>query len=223
MGIFERTPYTNFHDINLDWVLEKVKHIASKFDKLRSDVDGYTASIAQNKRDIEALGQTDSRLEYNISSLNTRAGRIEQTQATDRDTINARITAGLTAQETVNSEVNRRLDAQDVINDDLREAIEQAGGGGGGYCYIATDVVSENGVGVVSAAMPISSELYVERLLAGIPQSILIESDPGLYGLFNLLGFAREEGAPAVVILGDSADPSGSTFIFIENAIIREG
>lgn len=221
MGIFERTPYTNFHDINLDWVLEKVKHIASKFDKLRSDVDGYTASIAQNKRDIEALVQTDSRLEYNISSLNTRAGRIEQTQATDRDTINARITAGLTAQETVNNEVKRRLAAQDVINADLREDIEQAGGGGGGrgYCYIATDVVADN-LGLVSATMPITSDLYLERLLAGIPQTILASPEPGVDSIINPLALVRVEGEPTVIYL---IDPLGNTgFIFMENAIVRE-
>ena len=34
MGMFERFPYTNFHDINLDWILRKVKELEDSLTKL---------------------------------------------------------------------------------------------------------------------------------------------------------------------------------------------
>lgn len=36
MGVFEQFPYTNFHDLNLDWILKKVKD-------LEQTVSGFTA------------------------------------------------------------------------------------------------------------------------------------------------------------------------------------
>lgn len=30
MGVFEQFPYTNFHDLNLDWIIKKVKDLDNK-------------------------------------------------------------------------------------------------------------------------------------------------------------------------------------------------
>ena len=50
MGLFDTLPYTNFHELNLDWILETLKKLDSRLQKLedtkseeykrlRSDVD----------------------------------------------------------------------------------------------------------------------------------------------------------------------------------------
>lgn len=39
MGLFEQFPYTNFHEMNLDWILNIVKEIAGKVESLDSDID----------------------------------------------------------------------------------------------------------------------------------------------------------------------------------------
>lgn len=39
MGLFEHFPYTNYHNLNLDWIISKIKALASQVDKLQSDVD----------------------------------------------------------------------------------------------------------------------------------------------------------------------------------------
>lgn len=39
MGLFEQFPYTNFHEMNLDWLLKIVKEIAGKVDSLETDID----------------------------------------------------------------------------------------------------------------------------------------------------------------------------------------
>ena len=37
MGAFEFFPYTNFHELNLDWLLTKVKEYIERFEKLDDD------------------------------------------------------------------------------------------------------------------------------------------------------------------------------------------
>lgn len=39
MGLFEQFPYTNFHEMNLDWLLKIVKEIAGKVESLDADID----------------------------------------------------------------------------------------------------------------------------------------------------------------------------------------
>ena len=34
MGIFEHFPYTNFHDLNQDWILTRVKEVLSEAESL---------------------------------------------------------------------------------------------------------------------------------------------------------------------------------------------
>lgn len=53
MGLFEHFPYTNFHDLNLDWILSKMKDLDSAVSKLQQEVDQieggeikYTAAVA---------------------------------------------------------------------------------------------------------------------------------------------------------------------------------
>lgn len=30
MGFFDQFPYTNFHDLNLDWMIEKIKELEAR-------------------------------------------------------------------------------------------------------------------------------------------------------------------------------------------------
>lgn len=39
MAVFENFPYTNFHEINLDWVISKVTEYVAKFDDLEDFVN----------------------------------------------------------------------------------------------------------------------------------------------------------------------------------------
>ena len=44
-GTFEKYPYTNFHGLNLDWILEKVKELD---DKVNNDVmDWIRETVSQ--------------------------------------------------------------------------------------------------------------------------------------------------------------------------------
>lgn len=40
MGLFEHFPYTNFQDVNLDWILQAVKDVQKKIDDFDADIQG---------------------------------------------------------------------------------------------------------------------------------------------------------------------------------------
>lgn len=55
----ERFPYTNFHDLNLDWVLDQVKKIAEELQQLQQKEDA----------DQDAIAALEKRLDDFIASI----------------------------------------------------------------------------------------------------------------------------------------------------------
>ena len=55
--MFENFPYTNFHDLNMDWILQKVKELAAEFVALNKDNAKFksdtTAALAAMRAYIE--------------------------------------------------------------------------------------------------------------------------------------------------------------------------
>lgn len=41
MGLFEQFPYTNFHELNLDWILKNQKSVINEL----QNIDGHIAQI----------------------------------------------------------------------------------------------------------------------------------------------------------------------------------
>ena len=64
-GLFENLPYTNYHSLNLDWLLKTVKKLDDLYQDL--DIDGILSDI---RAAIE--GNTEA-----IESLNTRFQKLE--------------------------------------------------------------------------------------------------------------------------------------------------
>ena len=64
-GLFENLPYTNYHSLNLDWLLKTVKKLDDLYDEL--DLDGILADIR-----AAIAGNTAA-----IESLNTRFQKLE--------------------------------------------------------------------------------------------------------------------------------------------------
>ena len=64
-GLFENLPYSNFHELNLGWLLQTVKTLAEKYEELdiESVIDDLEQAIA---------GNTEA-----IASLNTRFAALE--------------------------------------------------------------------------------------------------------------------------------------------------
>ena len=89
MALFHKYPYTDIHDLNLDWILKTVKAMKEKFDSIDFDyifnsltslnetVSGHTESIASIQGDITQIGL--DLLEIN-HTLETQSGDITAIQ-----------------------------------------------------------------------------------------------------------------------------------------------
>lgn len=58
MGAFEQFPYTNFHELNLDWIIEKIKEFKNEIDNIdvniTSIVHEYLSEVEFNALYIPA-------------------------------------------------------------------------------------------------------------------------------------------------------------------------
>lgn len=62
-GVFENLPYSNFHELNLEWLLETVKRLASQYDDLDTILDDLEAAVNGNTAAIASLNTRFQRLE----------------------------------------------------------------------------------------------------------------------------------------------------------------
>lgn len=93
MPLFEHMPYTNFENINLDWILKTIKTHQTDIDGLKSDVDGIKTTIINIQGDITTIQQQIG--EFNIEELEARLDALEAsdtTQNTDIASLKARLT-----------------------------------------------------------------------------------------------------------------------------------
>ena len=51
---FEQFPYTNFHELNLDWIIDKVKECLESNEELKEHVDNIDQYIQDNLPSIVA-------------------------------------------------------------------------------------------------------------------------------------------------------------------------
>lgn len=77
MGVFEHFPYTNFHDLNLDWILAKVKEVLAEADSLEQwrgtheqeykilaeKVEGLINNL------VDVISPWDSSIAYHVFSI----------------------------------------------------------------------------------------------------------------------------------------------------------
>lgn len=64
-GLYDNLPYTNFHELNLGWLVNTVKVLANKYEEL--DIEGTLEDLNQ-----AIAGNTEA-----IASLNTRFAALE--------------------------------------------------------------------------------------------------------------------------------------------------
>ena len=77
MGVFEHFPYTNFHDLNLDWILSRVKEVLAEADSLEQwkgtheqeyqilaeKVEGLIHNL------VDVISPWDSSIAYHVFSI----------------------------------------------------------------------------------------------------------------------------------------------------------
>lgn len=47
MGLFEHWPYTNFHDLNLDWIISKIKEFGADLKQLADEIDAFQPEMQE--------------------------------------------------------------------------------------------------------------------------------------------------------------------------------
>lgn len=106
MGLYEHFPYSNYHELNLDWLLSKVKEIQTDIDEINAWKETFSASINQQIANLITQVNTEfNQLETDIAKEFTdyrnetdaqfEAQRAETNEqfASLTDAVNARLTA----------------------------------------------------------------------------------------------------------------------------------
>ena len=118
MGIFDnKYPYSDFHELNLDWILETVSNLEKRVDSLKNEflekANKYTdEKFAELKNDLSELEQ----------ELNTVVGELQEQYSEFTRVINARIQF---IQNDIDN-LNKKIDAEIIgANEYTNQAIIQ--------------------------------------------------------------------------------------------------
>ena len=72
MGAFEQFPYTNFHELNLDWIIKQIKNFQNSLDNINGQiteiVQEYLASVELNAMYVD--GSETIILKFTEESVN---------------------------------------------------------------------------------------------------------------------------------------------------------
>ena len=113
MAIFHKYPYTDIHDLNLDWILKTVKAMKEKFDSIDFDsiftqLESLNEITSQHTELITGIQSDITQIGLDIASINqaleTQSGSISDIQTTINgmsDQISSIITSITTAQEDI--------------------------------------------------------------------------------------------------------------------------
>lgn len=103
---FERFPYSNFHDLNLDWIIEQVKTWAAEWEQAKAlieEIDYEFEEFNRRLNDVEVdtrrLDALTAKLELNyhtltstVSGLSNSLGQLQKIVADNYEELNERVT-----------------------------------------------------------------------------------------------------------------------------------
>lgn len=107
MGLFEQFPYANFHELNLDWILKKIKELDEKVDSIEDRI------LA------EAKHYTDEQ----IGELRTDFAELESDFERFKKTVNSMFDAYTAKQDKAFADYKKLVDAQiTLLEQEIRDA-----------------------------------------------------------------------------------------------------
>lgn len=107
MGLFEQFPYANFHELNLDWILQKIKELDKKVDSIEDRI--LKEANAYTDQQIAGLRRDFAELEANFTAF--------------KSDINAQFTAYTAKQDKAFAEYQKLVNAQiDLLEQEIRDA-----------------------------------------------------------------------------------------------------
>jgi len=75
LGFLHKFPYSNFHELNLDWLISTVKSFSGTIDQMQDQIDEAEAYMKDNieSTTIEVINQAIRDGSYNVGVIYTAA------------------------------------------------------------------------------------------------------------------------------------------------------
>lgn len=107
MGLFEQFPYANFHELNLDWILQKIKELDEKVDSIEDRI----------------LKEANAYTDQQIAGLRREFAQLEAEFAAFKSDINAQFAAYTAKQDKAFADYQKLVNAQiDLLEQEIRDA-----------------------------------------------------------------------------------------------------
>ena len=107
MGLFEQFPYANFHELNLDWILKKIKELDEKVDSIEDRI----------------LKQANAYTDQQIAVLRRDFAELEADFAAFKSNINAQFAAYTAKQDKSFADFQKLVNANiDLLEQEIRDA-----------------------------------------------------------------------------------------------------
>lgn len=107
MGLFEQFPYTNFHELNLDWILKKIKELDEKVDNIEDRI----------------LKEANAYTDQQMAGLRRDFAELEADFTVFKSSINAQFAAYTAKQDKAFADYQKFVNAQiDLLDQEIRDA-----------------------------------------------------------------------------------------------------
>lgn len=107
MGLFEQFPYANFHELNLDWILKKIKELDEKVDSIEDRI----------------LKEANAYTDQQIGLLRRDFAQLEAEFTAFKSDINAQFAAYTAKQDKAFADYQKLINAQiNLLEQEIRDA-----------------------------------------------------------------------------------------------------
>ena len=107
MGLFEQFPYANFHELNLDWILQKIKELDEKVDSIEDRI----------------LQQANAYTDRKVAEVQAEFNALESEFNSFKADINAQFAAYTAKQDKAFADFQKLVNAQiDLLEQEIRDA-----------------------------------------------------------------------------------------------------
>ena len=107
MGLFEQFPYSNFHELNLDWILQKIKELNEKVDSIEDRI----------------LKEANAYTDQQIAGLRRDFAELESDFTAFKSDVNAQFAAYTAKQDKAFADYQKLVNAQiDLLEQEIRDA-----------------------------------------------------------------------------------------------------